>query len=123
MLKTTKNTGSVANLKKTKGEVDGNSVVGNNMVGGSEVTNLIKEKNQIKPIKSKILVKSKSHDFPPNSRNKKAGMSFLTPKARLTFTQLRQAFVKVPILHYFNSESHIWIEIDVSGYTIGGVLS
>ena len=48
---------------------------------------------------------------------------FLTPKARLAFTELRQAFVKASILYYFNPKCYIRIEIDVSGYAIGGVLS
>ena len=73
--------------------------------------------------KFKILVKSKNHDFPPNSRNREAGMGFFTPKARLAFTQLRQPFVEAPILHYFNPECHIRIETNASSYTIGGVLS
>ena len=123
MLKTTRSAGSVANPEETKGEVSGNSVIGNSMVSGGEATNSTKGKNQAKTTKSKILVKSKSHNFPPNSRNRKAGTGFFTPKARLAFTQLRQAFVKVPILHHFDPESHIRIETDVSGYAIGGVLS
>ena len=69
------------------------------------------------------MVKSKNHDFPPNFKNKEAGTGFLIPKARLTFTQLRQAFVKAPILYHFNPKYHIWIETDISGYTINGVLS
>ena len=123
LLKTTKSTGFAANPKETKGEVGGISVDGNSMVDGGEATNLTKEKNQAKTTKSKILVKSKSHDFPPNFRNKKAGTGFLTPEARLAFTQLRQAFVEAPILHHFDPESHIRIETDASGYAIGGVLS
>ena len=87
MLKTTKCIGSVANPKKTKGEVGGDSVVGD-MVGGSEATNPIKRKNQAKTTKFKILVKFKNHDF-PKFRIEEAGMGFLTPKARLGFTQLR----------------------------------
>ena len=39
------------------------------------------------------------------------------------FTELRQAFLKAPILHHFDPEHHIWIETDVSGYAIGGVLN
>ena len=83
---------------------------------------LQKEKILVKTTKSKILVKFSNHDF-PKSRPEKTGMGFLIPKARLAFTQLRQAFVKVPILHHFNLESHIRIETDTSGYAIGGVLS
>ena len=87
MLKTTRNTGSVANPEKTKGGVSGGSVVGN-VVGGGEATNPTKRKNPVKTTKSKILVKSKNHDF-PKSRPEKAGTGFFTPKARLAFTQLR----------------------------------
>ena len=121
MLKTTGNTESAANPKEIEGGVGGNSVVGN-VVGGNKATNPIKRKNPVKTTKSKILIKSKNHDF-PKSRSEKAGMGFLTPEARLTFTQLRQAFVKAPILHYFDPESYIRIETNVSGYAIGGVLS
>ena len=123
MLKTTGSTGSTANSEETKSKVGGNSMVGNSMVGGSEATNPTKRKNQAKITKSKILVKSKSHDFPPNSRNKEAGTGFLTLEARLAFTQLRQAFVKAPIFYHFNPESHIRIETDVSDYAISGVLN
>ena len=58
------------------------------------------------------------------SKSKKmVGLNFLTPRARLAFTELRQTFVKAPILHYFDLERHIQIETDISGYTIGRVLS
>ena len=98
MLKTTGSTGSAANYKETEGEVGGDSVVGNSIISDGEATNPTKGKNQAKTTKSIILVKSKNHDFPPNSRNRKAGTGFLTPEARLAFTQLRQMFVKAPIL-------------------------
>ena len=49
--------------------------------------------------------------------------SFLTPKAKLAFFRLRQAFIEAPILHHFDPERYIQIEIDVSGYAIGGILS
>ena len=123
MLKTTGSTGSAANPKEPEGEVDGNSVAGDSIIGDGEATNPIKRKNQAKTTKSKILVKSKSHDFPPNSRNREAGTGFFTPEARLAFTQLKQAFVKAPILHYFDPESHIRIETDATGYAIGGILN
>ena len=123
MLKTIGSTGSAASPKETKGEIGGNNVIGDNMVGGDEAINLIKGKNQAKTTKFKILVKSKNPDFPPNSRNREAETGFLTPEARLTFTQLRQTFIKASILHYFDLESYIRIETDASGYAIGGVLS
>ena len=60
-----------------------------------------------------------------SSKSKKAvGPSdFLTPGAKLAFTELRQAFLKALILHHFDPECHIRIETDASGYAIGGVLS
>ena len=48
---------------------------------------------------------------------------FLTSGAREAFNQLRQAFIKAPILRHFDPECHIRIETDASGYAIGGVLS
>ncbi len=59
------------------------------------------------------------------SRAKNLGQSglFLTANARRAFTELRQVFVKAPILNHFNSERHIRIETDASGYAIGGILS
>ena len=84
MLNTRGGIGSAANPKETKSKVDGNSVVGN-IVGGDKAINLTKGENQAKTTKSKILVKSKNHDF-PKFKTKRAGTSFFTPKARLAFT-------------------------------------
>ena len=69
------------------------------------------------------MLKSKNHDFPPNSRNRKVEIGFFTLKAKLAFIQLRQAFVKAPILHYFDPEYHIRIKTNISSYAIGGILS
>ena len=121
MFKITETSGSTANPKETEGKVGGNSMV-SDMISGGEVTKSTNRKNQLKITKSKILVKSKNHNF-PKSKTKKTKTGFFILKARLTFTQLRQAFVEASILHHFNLESHIWIEIDESGYAIGGVLS
>ena len=121
MLKITGSIGSATNPEETEGEVGGNSVV-SDLVGGGEATNLIKGKNWAKTTKSKIMITSKNHDF-PKSRTKKAGPGFFTPKIRLAFTLLKQVFIEAPILHYFDPESYIQIEIDVSGYAIGGLLN
>ena len=48
---------------------------------------------------------------------------FLTSKASLAFTQLRKAFTKALILHYFNPKHYIWIKTNCSGYAIGRMLS
>ena len=49
--------------------------------------------------------------------------SFLTFDTRQAFTQLKQAFTKVPILQYFDLKHHIQIETDTFCYAISGVLS
>ena len=50
-------------------------------------------------------------------------LDFFTPRAKLAFAKLRQAFIKTQILHHFNSECHIRIETDILRYMIGGVLN
>ena len=45
---------------------------------------------------------------------------FETKKA---FKKLRQMFIETLILNHFDLERHIWIKTDVSGYTIGKILS
>lgn len=58
-------------------------------------------------------------------RNKlsKLELGFLTTIAKEAFLQLWQAFTKVSVFWYFNLKWYIQIEIDASGYAIGGVLS
>ena len=48
---------------------------------------------------------------------------FLTSKAIKTFNHLQLAFIKAPILQYFDLESYIWIKTGVSGYGIDRVLN
>ena len=48
---------------------------------------------------------------------------FLTPGAKKVFNQLRQAFIKAPIVQHFDPECHIRIKIDTLSNTIGKVLS
>ena len=58
------------------------------------------------------------------SKSKKIiGSDFFTFRARLVFTELKQAFVKAPILHHFDLEYFFQVEIDASGYTISKVFS
>ena len=49
--------------------------------------------------------------------------NFLTLDAKKTFNHLRLAFIKAPILQYFDLKSHIRIETDASSYAISEVLS
>ena len=69
------------------------------------------------------MIKFKNRNFPFNSRNIKARLGFLISKAKLAFIKLRQAFVKAPILHYFDPKCYIQIETDVSGYAISRILN
>ena len=73
-------------------------------------------------VEKKVQKRSKSKN---SSKSKKTIRSsdFLTPGAKLAFTELRQAFLKAPILHHFDPERHIRIEMDALGYAIGKVLS
>lgn len=91
-------------------EVDSNSIVIEVKVGVKTAKS--KSKNSVKP----FLAKSKL--FAENSE-----LCFLTFKARLVFTKLRQAFIKASILHHFNSKYHIYIETNISNYTINRILS
>ena len=61
--------------------------------------------------------------LPLTSKNSNKATGYLTSNAKQAFTQLMQAFTKVPILRHFDLECHIRIETDVSGYAIGEVLS
>ena len=49
--------------------------------------------------------------------------TFLIPGTKKAFNQLRQVFTKAPILRHFDSECHIQMETDASGYAIERVLS
>ena len=48
---------------------------------------------------------------------------FLTPNSKKTFNYLQLAFIKAPILRHFDLKNHIQIEIDISSFAIGRVLS
>ena len=91
----------------SRSEIDGDEV------DGSEVEVDKVGKKARKTSKSKNLSKSQNT----------VGSDFLTPGAKLAFTELRQAFLISPIFHHFDPERHIWIKTDVSSYAISGVLS
>ena len=61
--------------------------------------------------------------LPLISKNLNGATCYPTPKTRLAFAQLRQTFIKAPILWHFDLECHIWIKINVSDYAIDGALS
>ena len=78
--------------------------------------------NEVDKVEKKVQKTSKSKN---SSKSKKIVRSsdFLTPGNKLVFIKLRQAFLKAPIFYHFDPERHIWIQMDTSGYAIGGVLS
>ncbi len=57
------------------------------------------------------------------AKNLSQSGSFFISKAKKAFTELRQAFVKAPILNHFDPGRNIRIETDASSYAIGGILS
>ncbi len=50
-------------------------------------------------------------------------MDFLTIVAKNAFIHLQKAFIKAPILYYFDIKPYICYETDASGYTISRVLN
>ena len=92
--------------KRNEDRVDSAEIDGNE-VGDDEIRKKVQ-----KTSRSKNLSKSK----------KTERSDFFTFGARLAFIELRQAFVKAPILHHFDPERHIRVETDVSGCAIGKVL-
>ena len=126
MLKTSESTESKIRPGEGRVGVGGDSGAG---LGGSEIDGSEKDdvevdsgEVEIDEVGKKVQKLSKSKN---SSKSKKTIRSsdFFTPGAKLAFTELRQAFLKTPILHYFDLEHHIRIETDASDYTIGGVLS
>ena len=104
-------------------------------VGGNGVKHAKKSGKLSKSEKSKSEKTSKSRNLAKSGKKlSKSGNStnfdttedrskFLTPGARTAFNCLRLAFTEALILQHFDPEYHIWIEIDISGYAIGGILS
>ena len=133
MLKTT-----ISSLVLAANEVLGTRVLVANEFGdigdGDESTDGSK---RVEPKTGKTLKVQKSSKSQQSAKSKKPsksgnspyfraigpGPSFLTPEAKSAFNYLRIAFTKAPILWHFDLECHIWIQTDVSGYAIGGVLS
>ena len=79
----------------------GDSEVGDDEIGDNEIGKKVQNLS-----KSKKTVESSN---------------FITFRAKLAFTKLRQAFFKALILYHFYPKRHIQIETDTSGYIIGRV--
>ena len=57
------------------------------------------------------------------SKKLNRAIDYLTPDARQTFSQLRQAFTKALIFQHLDLGSYIRVETEVSSYAISEVLS
>ena len=88
--------GSNSKAGRDKSELD-RSRMDDVEVDGTEVEDNEVGKKVQKTSKFKNLSKSK----------KTVESSFFTPRARLAFIELRQTFVKAPILHHFDPKCHI----------------
>ena len=86
-----------------------------------------KTKIGIKTAKSKSQNKSKDKNsvkfFLTKSPSFGSKTGFLILKARKVFTEFRQAFIKVPILHHFYPDCYIRIQPNVSVNAISGVFN
>ena len=122
MLKTSGNTEPLTRPGKGVVEVGGDSRAGRDGIDRSGMDDVEVDGGEVKvdEVEKKGRKTSKSKKL---SKSKMVGSDFFTPGAKLAFTKLRQVFLKAPILHQFDLERHIRIEMDVSGYAIGEVLS
>lgn len=50
-------------------------------------------------------------------------LGFLTPRATLAFTKLRQVIIEILIVHSFDLQGHIQVKINTPGYAIREVVS
>ena len=112
------------NSRPASGKNDGNGKVDGVGVGGNGVEHAKKSEKTSKSWKlSKSGKMSSKSGNSTNSDATEDGSKFLTPDARTAFNRLQLAFTEAPILWHFDPEYHIWIETDILGYAIGGVLS
>ena len=93
-------TGDSKKEHKNKVKLDGKDEVGSSEVDDNEIgdNDVTERKNHQKTSKSKKLFKYKKTI---------RSLDFFTPRVRLMFTKLREAFVKTPIFHHFNAKCHI----------------
>lgn len=101
------------NKNSTVNRIGSDSKVGGAKLQVKSQTKLSKSKNGVRSSlgKSQLLIEANSKPH------------FLTPKARLAFARLRQAFIKATILHHFLPKWYIRVETNALGYAIGEILS
>lgn len=123
------NEGSIAKLVLTleDNSIDLISISENKTIEKFDSNNSKIEKVDVINIASKKLIKKNSQSKIAKLKDliwsKKLEIIFHIPGSRLLCTKLRQAFIKTPIFYHFNSECHLLIKINISGYAINEVLS
>lgn len=110
------------NKGKTIKRVDNNNNKGKTIKRVDDNDNKINNINTL-DVDSTGSVKIKLPKFRTLVLSKEAGSGFPTLRVRLTFTKLREAFIKALILHHFDLEYHIWIETNTLSYAICRILS
>ena len=91
-----------------------NSIGGNSEIGRAKFqvkTSKLKNMVYLFLAKSKLFVKSSSE------------LGFFTIRAKLGFAKLKQAFIKIPIIYYFDPKCYMCIRSNLSDYSIDKVLS
>ena len=109
-----------AKLRKGRDGVGGDSRAGH---GGSEIDDVEVDGGEVEvdEVRKKARKTSKSKNL--SKSQKMVGLDFFIPGVKLTFIELRQAFLIAPILYHSDPNCHIQIKTDVSGYAIGGILT
>lgn len=105
---------------KDKNDKHNKSIRGNSRTNTADGINS-DNKNLSIVAKLKNLAKSKrKSDFAKTNSFK---TDFLTSRAEKTFIYLQKAFTEALILCYFDSKSHLWIEINLLDFAINEILS
>ena len=98
-----------------KNELDNKDEINDSKIDGNKIKD--------KKIKNNKFVKKKNYQRISKSKKTVGFSNFFTTGTRLVFTKLRQVFVKVLILYYFDPKRHIQIKTYDSSYAIGRVFS
>lgn len=70
----------------------------------------------------KFFVKSKKPDLAKNLDFDSFKADFVNLGAKKVFTYLKKAFIKTLLLHHLEPKHYIYIETNVLGYAISGIL-
>lgn len=111
-------------MKITRSYIESASRANNNEVVGSSARSGGGISRSV--VLRKNLTKSKSRNLKDGqlgNSNVIEKFKFLISKIRKAFNHLKQVFIKVLILQYFDPKYHIRIETNISDYTIEEVLN